>query len=211
MPFLSGKLFSGKRSPGSPPARGAIGSAAVLALLLLATAPPGAWAEGAPAVKDWMPPDLSADEQREWKSGLPPGWRRAPSGETRPCPTGSTSCTGRARPAPAGEKDAVERLRQWARQRGVQPAVVDSAVVGLEGAARRGVPVETAERLVRTAAERGVSPRGIEVITRALAYGAERGALLANLESFARESLNAGAAPDAIALGIYRLAAPARP
>src|SRR5690349_22122251 len=67
MPFLSGKLFSGKRSPGSPPARGAIGSAAVLALLLLATAPPGAWAEGAPAVKDWMPPDLSADEQREWK------------------------------------------------------------------------------------------------------------------------------------------------
>jgi len=183
-------------------------TALAVALLLAAAGAPGAWAQGAAAAKGWTPPGLSPDEQREWKNGQPPGWSRGPSSDGQPCPTGSVGCARGARPAAPGEKEAVDRLRQWARQRGVQPAVLDSAVASVEGAARRGVPVETAERLVRAAAERGVSPRGIEVITRALAYGAERDALVANLESFARESLNAGAAPDAIALGIYRLAAP---
>lgn len=103
----------------------------------------------------------------------------------------------------------MDRLRRWGSERGVDAPVLESAVVSVEGSARRGVPVEMAERLVREAAERGVPARGIEAITRALAYGAGRGALLSNLESFARESLKAGAAADVIALGLYRLAAPA--
>jgi hypothetical protein len=180
-------------------------TALAVAFLLAAAGGSGAWAQGAAAAKGWTPPGLSPDEQREWKNGQPPGWRRGPSSDVQPCPTGSTPCASGARPAAPGEKEA-DRLGTGAA--GVPPAVLDSGWPA-RGAARRGVPVETAERLVRAAAERGVSPRGIEVITRALAYGAERDALVANLESFARESLNAGAAPDAIALGIYRLAAPA--
>jgi len=49
-----------------------------------------------------------------------------------------------------------------------------------------------------------------EAITRALAYGAERSAPLGDLESFAQQGLSRGAAAEAIALGIYRLAAESR-
>ena len=186
-------------------------AAARLALAVLLAGPaPSAWAQGATG-PGWVPPGLSAAEQREWKGGQPPGWSRGPAAETGACASSSTACASRARTAAADERDAVERLRRWGRERGVQAAVLESAVVSVEGAARRGVPVATAERLVRAAAERGIPPRGIEAITRALAYGAERDAVMTNLESFVRESLNAGAAPDAIALGVYRLGAAARP
>lgn len=179
-------------------------------------------AQPAPA---WLPPDLSKEERQEWKDGRPPGWSRGVKRGWRgkDCPPGLAK-KGRCHPreiaaAPQGEqkkwedqvREAIERLKKWGREKMKLPApTLDAMLIGFEGAMRYGVPMETAERVVTAAAERGVSPYGIEAITRALAYGAERGARLGELESFTQQGLSRGVASDAIALGIYRLAAESR-
>ncbi|MBI2206248.1 MAG: hypothetical protein HYU41_20635 [Candidatus Rokubacteria bacterium] len=173
----------------------------------------------------WVPPGLSNEERAEWKNGRPPGWSKgAKKGwRGRDCPPGQAKkgrCPGAPRTTAAAAatatpgtnpiQDALERLREWARNRKLSAPMQQSMLTGFEGAVAHGVPVPVAERLVTNAAERSVAPSGIEVITRALAYGAQRGAPPAQLESFAQDGLNSGVAADAIALGLYRLGADAK-
>jgi hypothetical protein len=169
----------------------------------------------------WVPPGLSNEERAEWKNGRPPGWshgaKRGWRGKDCPpglakkgrCPDGGvTSAAPSAATDPLTE--ALERLRKWGRERRLSDATMAAVLTGFEGAVRHGVPIPIAERIVTIAAERGVTPYGIEAVTRATAYGAERGAPLPELQKFAEHGFTSGAAPDAIALGIYRLAAEAR-
>jgi hypothetical protein len=196
--------------------------AILLAAGLFSASPGSVQAQSAPG---WLPPGLSNEERQEWKEGRPPGWSRGVKRGWRgkDCPPGLAK-KGRCHPrevavAPQGEqkkwedqvREAIERLKKWGREKmKLSAPVLDAVLIGFEGAVRYGVPIETAERTVTAAAERGLSPYGIEAITRALAYGAERRAPLGDLESFAQQGLSRGAAAEAIALGIYRLAAESR-
>lgn len=187
-------------------------------------ASPG-WPQPQPA-PGWLPPGLSDEERQEWKDGRPPGWshglKRGWRGKDCPpglakkgrCPSRHIASTASTRPPGWEEqlREAIERLKKWgSRERmGLAPAVLDAMLIGLEGATSHGVPIPTGERVVTAAAEHGVSPYGIEAITRALAYGAGRGAPTEELESFVQQGLNQGVAADALALGVYRLAAEAK-
>lgn len=172
----------------------------------------------------WVPPGLSNAERAEWKSGRPPGWskgvkkgwrgRDCPPGQAKKgrCPDVPKTTTAAATAAPGTNpiQDALERLREWARNRKLSTPLQQSMLTGFEGAVAHGVPIPVAERFVTNAAERSVAPSGIEVITRALAYGAQRGAPPNQLESFAQDGLASGVAADAIALGLYRIGADAK-
>lgn len=189
---------------------------------VLAAAP--GWPQAQP-VPGWLPPDLSKEERQEWKEGRPPGWSRGVKRGWggKDCPPGLAK-KGRCHPrgiaaAPKGDqkkwedqvREAIERLKKWGREKMKLPApVVDAMLIGFEGAVRHGVSLPAAEGVVTAAAERGLSPYGIEAITRALAYGADRNAPAGELESFAQQGLSAGVAAEALALGIYRLAAESR-
>lgn len=169
----------------------------------------------------WVPPGLSDEERAEWKDGRPPGWSHGAKKGWRgkDCPPGLAkkgrcpeSSVTSAAPSAATDPltEALERLRKWGRERKLSDLTMAAVLTGFEGAVRHGVPIPIAERLVMIAAERGVTPYGIEAVTRATAYGAQRGAPLHDLQTFAEHGFTSGAAPDAIALGIYRLAAEAR-
>ena len=175
-----------------------------------------AWADARKG-NAWLPPGLSAEEQAEWKDGRPPGWtqgaKRGWGG--RSCPPGQAK-KGRcpdavyvaATPGPTDPfTEALERLRRWGRQRGLPPLTVAGLLTGFEGAVRYGVPIASAERLVMIAADRGTPPHGIEVVTRAMAYSAQRKVPAREVEIFSEDALIGGVVANAIALGIYRLAA----
>jgi len=197
-----------------------LAAAIVASVVLLGAAP--AWADADKEGEKWVPPGLSKEERAEWKGGRPPGWSRGAKRGWggRDCPPGlakkgrcGDARTATASRPKAGEdavRDAIERLKKWGREKlKLPPATLDAVLVGFEGAVRQGVPIPAAERVAMAAAERGVSAYGIEALTRALAYGAQRGAPAVELEAFAMQGLQRDVAADALALGLYRLAADA--
>jgi hypothetical protein len=196
---------------------------ALVAAMLAAATPGDADEKKAPG---WTPPGLSREERAEWKDGRPPGWSQGlkRGWKGKDCPPGLAK-KGRCQPrevagAPPQQqktweeelRERIERLRKWGRDTmKLPPPTLTALLIGFEGAARHGVPLEVAERVATGAAERGLSALAIEQVTRALAYGADRGAQAADLEAFARQGLQRGVAAEAIALGLYRLAAEAKP
>lgn len=200
-----------------------LGAVLVVGAALFAASP--GWPQSHPDA-GWLPPGLTQEERQEWKDGRPPGWthglKRGWRGKDCPpglakkgrCPSRTIASAPHAQ-QPEWEdrlREAIERLKKWGVDKMKLPAaVLDAMLVGFEGAVMHGVPISSAEQVVTAAAERGVSPFGIEAITRALAYGSDRGAGMAELESFVQQGLNRGVAEDALALGIYRLAAEAKP
>jgi len=197
--------------------------AAALACAALSAAAPGA----ADPKKEpgWVPPGLSQDEKAEWKGGRPPGWSQGVKRgwKGKDCPPGLAK-KGRCHPREVSQaspqqqktweeqlREGIERLRRWGRDKMKLPApTLTALLIGFEGAARHGVPLDVAERVAMGAAERGLSALAIEQLTRALAYGADRGVKPADLEAFAQQGLSRGVAAEALALGLYRLAAETR-
>jgi len=199
------------------------GAALLLGAWLFAASP--VWPQSQP-VAGWLPPGLTEEERREWKDGRPPGWSRGLKRGWRGkgCPPGLAK-KGRCQPrhiAGASQseqqkwerqlRDAIERLKKWGRDKLKLPApLLDAVLIGFEGAVRHGVTIASGERVVTAAAERGLSPYGVEAITRALAYSADRGAPIEELEAFVQQGLSRGVAADALATGVYRLGAEAKP
>jgi hypothetical protein len=174
----------------------------------------------------WTPPGLSREEQAEWKNGRPPGWshgqkkgwrgKSCPPGQAKKgrCPDGVPTSTSAVSPLPQPALDpiqaAIERIRDWARNRKIAAGTLDAMLVGFQGAVHYGVPIPAAEKFVISAADRSVPAAGIEVLTRALAYSAQRGVAPDHLQHFAENGLARGVPTDAIALGLYRMGADAR-
>jgi hypothetical protein len=79
-----------------------------------------------------------------------------------------------------------------------------SAVISLEGAARKGVPLKHVEANMTNAITRGMRGRDIETMTRAMSYGADKDTDYSSLDRSIEKHMNAGETGDDLALSIYK-------
>lgn len=184
--------------------------------------PPGIEKKGG-----WMPPGLSKDERAEWKGGQPPGWSRGEKegwkgADMRP---GLAKKIGQLPPGlakttpPGWEKRNDDKKRAWEKEleqaKGRVQAMakklkkfsdedLDSALVSVQAAARKGVPVTHARSLVEKAMEKGVKGKGIETASRAMAYGVGKEVDFDQLGKFVHKKLDEGLKDDELSVEIYR-------
>jgi hypothetical protein len=170
-----------------------------------------------------LPPWLDEKDRKAWKDGRPPGWDRG----TKTGWQGGNLPPGQARKraedrdyAPGSRyrwteqernrheeriKDAEERIRELLEKKGVTTGpMLDSAILSLHSAVRRGVPVSTASAVIEQGLEGSLSPEGIEQVTRALSYGAERQRDFTDLEKIIRDAMNRGLTEEDLTMEVYR-------
>jgi len=185
------------------------------------TVPPGIEKKGG-----WMPPGLSKDEQAEWKDGRPPGWSRGDKegwkGADMPpglAKKGGLLPPGLAKSTPPGWKNwNDEKKKGWEKELGEAREKVrgranklkdfsgedlDSALLSVEAAARKGVPIRHALGLVEKAMENGIKGWGIETATRAMAYGVGKEIGFEQLGKFVHKKLDEGLRNDELSIEIY--------
>lgn len=173
--------------------------------------PPGIEKKG-----DWMPPGLSKEEQAEWKNGRPPGWSHGEKEGWK----GADMPPGLAKGTPHGwKKWNNERKQRWERElveakekarsrvkklKGFSKEDLGSALVSIEAAARKGVPIRHARGLVEKAMEKGIRGRGLETASRAMAYGVGKEIDFEQLGVFIHRKLNEGLRGDELSIEIYK-------
>ena len=156
----------------------------------------------------WVPPGLSKDEQDQWKDGTPPGWSR-----------GEKEGWHGAHTPPGWEKwtdedrdgwqkrlgEAKKQLRDKAKKAGgVSNRDLSSALISMEMAAVRGVPIRNAYEAMERAIQRGLKARELETVTRAMAYGVGKEVDFDQLGEFVANRLDEGLRGDQLATEIYR-------
>lgn len=183
--------------------------------------PPGIGKKGG-----WMPPGLSKKEQAEWETGRPPGWSRGKKeGWTSDIPPGLEKKGGWMPPGlskttPSGwDKWSERKKKGWEKDlKGAKNEVkgkgkkvkdfsdtdLESALISVEMAARKGVPVKHARGLVVAAMLRGIKGEGIERATRAVAYGVGREVDFDQLGKYVHEKLDEGLRSDDLSIEIYK-------
>ena len=184
--------------------------------------PPGIEKKGG-----WMPPGLSKDEQAEWKDGRPPGWSRGEKEgwEGADMPPGLAKRSGQLPPGlakstpPGWKKWNNAKKKQWEKELGEAREKVrgrakklkdfseedlNSALLSIEAAVRKGVPIRHALGLVEKAMEKGIKGRGIETATRAIAYGVGREINFNELGKSVDKMLDEGLRDDDLSIEIYK-------
>jgi len=167
----------------------------------------------------WLPPGLSEAEQAEWKNGRPPGWSRGEKRgwQGRDMPPGLTK-KGEEYP-PGWGKWSKEKRKEWEKElRKAREKVrnrvknlkefsaedANSALLSIERAARKGVPIKYALGFVEEALEKGIRGRGIETATRAMAYGVGKEIDFEQLGKFVHKKLEEGLRGDNLSVEIYK-------
>lgn len=176
---------------------------------------------------DWMPPGLSKEKRAEWKDGRPPGWSwgKKVGWEGADMPPGlakkdSWLPPGLAKSTPPGWKNwNDEKKKGWEKELGEAREKVrgrakklkdfseedlNSALVSVEAAARKGVPIRHTLGLAERAMEKGIRGRGIETATRAMAYGVGREIDFEQLGKFVHKKLDGGLRNDELSIEIYK-------
>ncbi len=184
--------------------------------------PPGIAKKGG-----WIPPGLSKQERGKWKDGRPPGWSRGKKkgwrGADMPpglAKKGGQLPPGLAKKTPPGWKKwdrdkkkrwnkkiakARKRVRGKARNlKDFSEEDLNDALLSVEAAARKGVPVRHALDLVEEAMEKGIKGRGIETASRAMAYGVGKEIDFDQLSYFIHRKLDAGLRGDDLSVEIYK-------
>ena len=184
--------------------------------------PPGIEKKGG-----WFPPGLSKEEQAEWKDGRPPGWSRGEKQGWKGAdvPPGLAKKVGHlppglAKSVPPGwgkwndekkegwEKEIEEaRVRVRARAKELKDFSdedLDSALVSVQAAARKGVPIRHARGLVEKAMEKGIKGRGLETASRGVAYGVGKEIDFDQLGKFVHRKLDEGLRDDELSIEIYK-------
>lgn len=176
--------------------------------------PPGIEKKGG-----WMPPGLSKEEQAEWEDGRPPGWSRGKKEGWKGAgmPPGLAKKDGQLPPGWKNWND--EKKKGWEKELGEAREKVrgrakklkdfseedlDSALVSVEAAARKGVPIRHALGLVGKAMENGIKGRGLETATRAMAYGVGKEIDFEQLGKFVHKKLDEGLRNDELSIEIYK-------
>ena len=104
---------------------------------------------------------------------------------------------------------AKERIRNRVREHEgkgemERKQLEESATRSIEGAARKGVPVEHAEKTVEKGIDRGMKGEEIEKMTRAMAYGADKGTDYEELGKFMDRKMVEGERGDDLAMSVYK-------
>lgn len=149
--------------------------------------PPGIEKKGG-----WMPPGLSKKEKAEWQDGHPPGWGRGRK-------------LGWSSDVPPGwDKWTKEKRKGWQKNLKEAKSDLESGLISVEMAARKGVPIKHAKAIVVAAMANGVKGEGIEKATRAVAYGVGREVDFDQLGKYVNEKLGEGLKGDNLAIEIYK-------
>jgi len=156
----------------------------------------------------WVPPGLSKDEQDQWKDGTPPGWSR-----------GEKEGWHGAHTPPGWEKWTDEERDGWQKQLGEAKKQLrneakktksfsnrdlNSALISMEVAAVRGVPIRNASEAMERAMKKGLKARELETAAKAMAYGVGKEVDFDQLGEFVANRLNEGLRGDQLATEIYK-------
>lgn len=154
----------------------------------------------------YRPKGLSDEEMKQWEGGSPPGWSM---GTKKGWGEGDTPPGKMKKGDEAKLVQAKERIRNRIRTHEgkgetERKQLEESAERSIEGAVRKGVPVEHAERTVEKGIERGMSGEEIEKVTRAMAYGADKDTDYEELGRFMDRKMDEGEHGDELAMSMYR-------
>ena len=133
-----------------------------------------------------MPPGLA--KKGGW---LPPGWKNWNDEKKK----GWEKELGEAREKVRGR---AKKLKDFSEED------LDSALLSVEAAARKGVPIRHALGLVEKAMQNGIKGWGIETTTRAMAYGIGKEIDFDELGKFVRRKLDEGLRNDDLSIEIYK-------
>ncbi len=164
--------------------------------------------QGAGKVKKvkYKPKGLSEEEMGQWEGGNPPGWSMG----TKKGWEGAGAPPGKMK---KGDEAKLEKAKERIRNRirthegkgeTERKQLEECAERSIEGATRKGVPVEHAERTVEKGIERGMSGEEIEKVTRAMAYGADKDTDYEELGKFMDRKMEEGERGDELAMSVYK-------
>jgi hypothetical protein len=164
--------------------------------------------QGAGKIKKvkYKPKGLSEEEMGQWEGGSPPGWSMG----TKKGWDGAGAPPGKMKKGDEAKLEkAKERIRNRIRTHEgkgemERKQLEESAERSIEGAARKGVPVEHAERTVEKGVERDMSGEEIEKVTRAMAYGADKDTDYEELGRFMDRKMDEGERGDELAMSVYK-------
>ncbi|MCK4350768.1 MAG: hypothetical protein KAX13_07910 [Candidatus Krumholzibacteria bacterium] len=156
--------------------------------------------------KAYKPKGLSDEEMKQWEGGTPPGWSMG----TKKGWEGTGAPPGKMKKGDEAKLEkAKERIRNRVREHEgkgemERKQLEESATRSIEGAARKGVPVEHAEKTVEKGIDRGMKGEEIEKMTRAMAYGADKGTDYEELGKFMDRKMAEGERGDDLAMSVYK-------
>lgn len=173
--------------------------------------PPGIEKKGG-----WMPPGLSKEEQAEWKDGNPPGWSSGkkegwkgadiPPGLAKSTPPGWKKWTNQKKKG--WEKElgkAKEKVHKRAKKlKTFSKEDLDKAILSVEAAARKGIPIKQVQGLVEKAMEKDIKGKGFETASRAMAYGVGKEKDFDQLGKFVHKKLDEGLRDNELSIEIYK-------
>lgn len=173
----------------------------------------------------YKPRGMTDADMMEWTDGSPPGWSRgkktgwggagAPPGQMKEQQTPEITPVY----PPGSENWDTRRKEEWDRKlersrarilervrarEGMSREDEESAVLSINGAARKGVPLEHIETTMNRAIARGMHGRDIEKVTRAMSYGADKDVDYSRLDQFTGKKMDEGETGDDLALSIYK-------
>jgi hypothetical protein len=164
--------------------------------------------EGGGKVKKikYKPKGMSEEDMKQWESGNPPGWSM---GTKKGWGEGDAPPGKMKKGDEAKLEKAKERIRNRIRTHEgkgemERKQLEESAERSIDGAARKGVPVEHAEKTVEKGIERGMSGEEIEKVTRAMAYGADKDTDYDELGRFTDRKMDEGERGDELAMSVYK-------
>ncbi len=180
----------------------------IVSVLLASTA---AMAQSKGKGRGEKPPGWLKGEKEGWKGAdMPPGLSKK-GGELSP---------GLAKSAPPGwDKWNDEKKKAWQKELGEAKESIrrkakkvkrfsgtrlDRALVSVETAARKGVPIKHARGVVQKAMEKGIKGKGIEAAIRAMAYGVGKAIDFEQLGKFVHKKLDQGLRGDDLTMEIHR-------
>ncbi len=148
--------------------------------------PPGIEKKGG-----WMPPGLSKEEQTDWKDGIPPGWEKWTNQKKK----GWKKELGKAK---ENVHKRAKKLKNFSKED------LDKALLSVEAAARKGIPIKYAQGLVEKAMEKDIKGKGFETASRAMAYGVGKEIDFDQLGKFVHKKLDKGLRDDKLSIEIYK-------
>lgn len=130
-------------------------------------------------------------EKEGWReSDVPPGWEKWDEAKQK------------------GWEKELDEAKQAIRTRSESgkmrsKAEIDSAMVAMEAAARKGVPVKDVKSVVDKGLEKGLKGRELEMTTRAMASGVRKGIDMEKLAQFTNQKIDKGVQGDDLSDEIY--------
>lgn len=153
-----------------------------------------------------LPPGFSKGEKRGFIDGHPPGWSKGEKkGWRNKLPPGLGDGKSKEKIEKFNNKlkNAEAKIRERAENKKLGEKGLEKALMHLNLAARKGVPISSAQELMEQMIKHGATSDSIEKAARAYAYGVDNKTDFKGLSQFVTKKLNDGYMGDDLAIAIY--------